>query len=146
VDTVFLIVDGNVSEAEAAATLLGRAAKGAEILTAGSGRAALALLKERQLRPSLVFLEYSLPDMNGIEFLGAMRTVPWLAPAPAVMLSSTTTDRVVTDCFRLGACGFLTKPANLMDLREAVQDFARLTVRLAEAPRLPFEDSRRSAA
>jgi hypothetical protein len=53
---------------------------------------------------------------------------------------------VEPDGFRLGACGFLTKPANLMDLREAVQDFARLTVRLAEAPRLPFEDSRRSAA
>jgi CheY-like chemotaxis protein len=133
VNAVFLIVDSSGPDAAEAARLLSRVSRDAEVLEARGGREAIELLKERRVQPSLIFAEYSLADMTGVEFLGALRTIAELSSTPAVMLSATTNDKIVTDCFRLGARGYLTKPTNFMDLKDAVSDFAKPAVRLADA-------------
>jgi len=137
VNAVFLIVDSHEPEAAEAARLLSRVSRNAEVLEARGGREAIGLLQERHVQPSLIFAEYSLADMTGVEFLGALRTNTDLSGTPVVMLSAITNDRIVTDCFRLGARGYLTKPTNFMDLKDAVSDFAKPAVSLAGAGRSP---------
>ena len=120
----FLVVDHNGVESARTAEQLRRVQPGCDVLMSGSGAAALTLLKERRLVPSLTLLEYTLPDMNGIEFLAELRHTRWLDGAPVAMLSDHVADRLVVTCYRFGVAAFLTKPVALYDLRATLRDFA----------------------
>lgn len=130
----FLVVDK--SEADAARTMqqLAPAQRGSEVLFASSGERALELLEGRKLAPSLIFLDFSLPDMNGIAFLGMIRQTGWLSQVPVAMLSEPVEDRHIVSCFRLGVCAFLTKPVQAHELRETLRDFARPPQHLSSLP------------
>lgn len=130
----FLVIDG--SEGEAARTMqqLAVAQRGAEVLSASSGKGAVALLESRKVVPSLILVDFNLPDMNGIEFLGLVRQTRWLSQTPVAMLSEAVEDRHVVSCYRLGASAFLTKPVQMHELRETLRDFARPSQLLSSAP------------
>ncbi len=133
----FLIIDDNEAEAGRAVQQLQRLQPSAQVLVAGSGRAAFTLLEEKRVVPSLMFLDYNMPGMNGIEFLGELRSHRWLEGAPVAMLTETVNDRVVINCYRFGACAFLTKPAQLHEMRETLRDFAQPEKRMTAATVVP---------
>lgn len=122
---LFLVVDSAEREAAQSARQIQAAQRGAEVIVATTGEEALALLARRKVVPSLIFLDFSLPDMNGIEFLGRVRQARWLAQAPVAMLTEPVPDRDVLICHRLGVCAFLTKPVQTFDLRGSIRDYAR---------------------
>jgi len=121
----FLIVDSNEGEAASSEQRLRMISPGAEVLVASSGTAAVTLLEERGLVPSLIFAEFMMPDMNGIEFLGKVRSRRWLERVPVAMVTTLIDDRNIVNCYRLGACTFLTRPVPTHALRETIRDFAR---------------------
>ncbi|MCZ2111875.1 MAG: response regulator [Dehalococcoidia bacterium] len=120
----FLIVDGKESESARTAQQLKVIQPAAEVLIASSGDTALALLEERRLIPSLMFVDFALADMNGFEFLGKVRQRRWLERAAVAMLSEPVADKFIVNSYRLGACAFIQKPARTHELRETVRDFA----------------------
>ncbi len=122
---VFLVVDDNAAECGRSVQQLRLLEPVAEVLSADSGEAAIRLLEERRLVPSLIFTDFGMPGMNGIEFLGQVRQRRWLERAPVAILSEPVADRHVLSCYRLGVCAFLTKPARAHELRETIRDFAR---------------------
>ena len=130
----FLVVDKSEGEAARTVQQLAAAQRGAEVLVASSGEGALALLEARRVAPSLIFLDFSLPDMNGIELLGRIRQTRWLSQVAVAMLSQAVEDRQVVSCFRLGVCAFLTKPVQAHELRETLGDFARPSQHLSSLP------------
>lgn len=130
----FLVVDKSEGEAARTVQQLAVAQRGAEVLVASSGEGALALLEARRVAPSLIFLDFSLPDMNGIELLGRIRQTRWLSQVAVAMLSQAVEDRQVVSCFRLGVCAFLTKPVQAHELRETLRDFARPSQHLSSLP------------
>lgn len=146
----FLVVDDNEADLDATAASLLRMGPGASVLKAASGEAALRLLEEKRLVPSLIFLDYQLPGMNGISFLGELRTRRWLERAPVAILSDPMPDRLVVSCYRLGAAACLAKPASQFELREIVREHARPAQTMAAATTIPGETLgqmlRRSAA
>jgi CheY-like chemotaxis protein len=129
----FLVVDESAEEAQRTVQQLRAMQPRAEVLVASGGEAALALLEERKLVPSLIFAEFELGDMNGIELLGKIRQQRWLERVPVAMLTRPVPDRHVISCFRLGVCAFLSKPVPAHELRETVRDFARPAVQMAAA-------------
>ena len=131
----FLVVDKSEGEAARTVQQLAAAQRGAEVLVASSGEGALALLEARRVAPSLIFLDFSLPDMNGIELLGRIRQTRWLSQVAVAMLSQAVEDRQVVSCFRLGVCAFLTKPVQAHELRETLGDFARPSQHLSSPGR-----------
>jgi DNA-binding response OmpR family regulator len=137
----FLIIDSDGAESARTAEQLKRVQPGCDVLTAESGEAALTLLEEQRLVPSLTFLDYTLPDMNGIEFLGALRHTRWLDGAPVAMLTEPVSDRVVVTCYRFGVSAFLTKPVALYDLRATLRDFAHPAKRMTAATVVPGRGS-----
>ena len=134
----FLVIDGDERVLARSVQQVAAAQRGAEVLSASSGEAALELLEARHCEPSLIFVDFNLPDMNAIEFLGAIRQSRWLSHVPVALLSESVEDRNVVSCYRLGACAFLTKPVQGHELREAVRDFAR--------PARPGESTQHAAA
>jgi putative two-component system response regulator len=96
---------------------------GCDVATAASGPAALQAL-ETGLRPCLMLLDLSMPDMDGWEVWDRMRAHKELQATPVVILSGESPD---TDRARaVGIRAFLQKPQPAPDILEAVEQYCRV--------------------
>jgi CheY-like chemotaxis protein len=76
--------------------------------------------------PSIIFLDLKLPYKNGFEVLEWIRAQPHLGLTLVMVLTSSSEERDVAQCYRLGARTFLVKPPNqtmLTDLMLSLKDF-----------------------
>lgn len=60
--------------------------------------------------PDLILLDYMMPDMDGITFLGRFRAMPGMAEVPVVMVTADHEKEVRHRALEAGANDFLTKP------------------------------------
>lgn len=88
---------------------------------AGDGREALKLVE--QYRPHLVFMDITMPVMNGLE--ATVRLVKEFPGTRVVMLSVHTDEEYVLQALRAGAVGYLLKDAGRAELEIAVAAVAR---------------------
>ncbi len=71
--------------------------------------------------PDLVLLDVMLPDIDGFEVLGRMRSHPMLKSVPVIMLTAKATRESVLKGLHLGANGYITKPFEIEVLMTAVK-------------------------
>lgn len=62
------------------------------------------------LRPRLVLVDFNMPEMNGIEFVAAMRTNPELHDATVVMITTETSIERMEQALAAGADEYVMKP------------------------------------
>ncbi|MFC5863655.1 ATP-binding protein [Acidicapsa dinghuensis] len=98
-----------------------------EIFEARSGREGLRLADE--IKPSLIFLDYYMPDLNGIEVLRDLRNSPDLARTPVIVHSTKTFDELELQFFRDHSVSIfskqaLTHPDSAARLRELMDTLA----------------------
>ena len=79
-----LVVEDDGDTRQAVVRALGNG--GWEVVEAGNGRVALERLAE--VKPAAVILDLMMPEMDGFEFLDAMRTNPAWAAVPVVVLTA----------------------------------------------------------
>lgn len=97
----------------------------------GSARSALERIRGGE-KYDVVVLDYAMPDMNGLEFLEALRELPE-SFRPAVLMASAHADGAVAKAaMRLGVWDFLPKPLMPDDIRRRTR---RLLDRPASAAR-----------
>ena len=99
--------------------------------TAENGKQGLELI--RKVRPDIVFSDISMPGMDGLQMIAALRS-----EFPRMMITILTGFRdfdYAQTAIRLGVCRFLLKPSKLSELEEAVQF---MTGELANRP-VPVE-------
>jgi two-component system phosphate regulon response regulator PhoB len=98
---------------------------GFEVETACDGRQGLEAVRRR--RPSLLVLDWMLPDLSGTEVCRQLRSDPKLRDLPILMLTakSEEVDRVVG--FELGVDDYVTKPFSPRELALRVQAILRRT-------------------
>jgi DNA-binding NtrC family response regulator len=83
-----------------------------EIHSVGTAREALRAVS--QSAPALILLDYRLPDGNGVEVLGRLRTA---CPAvPVILLSVVATPRLIVEAMHAGATEYLLKDEDLAAL------------------------------
>lgn len=70
--------------------------------------------------PFLVLLDLNLPRIDGHGVLAAMRADPRTRLLPAVVLTTSKEDNDVLSSYRLGANGYMCKPVDFGEFREAV--------------------------
>ena len=110
-------------------------AEGFQVLHAESGEAALEVATKQSL--SLITLDILLPDMDGWEFLGRIKTMPALSRIPVVIIS------IVADRnkgFALGAAAVLEKPTSRQELMDALAQLGLFPVSHAAALRVLVVD------
>ena len=70
--------------------------------------------------PGIVFLDLKLPYQNGFEILAWIRGESHLASTPVMILTSSSEERDIAECRRLGARRFLVKPPTAEMLTEVM--------------------------
>lgn len=84
------------------------------LFAAEEGQAALKLIKDE--KPDLVFLDIDMPGISGLEVLRQLKEA---GLAPIVwMLTGKVQLEVITEAMNLGAAGYLTKPFDVVKIRE----------------------------
>jgi CheY-like chemotaxis protein len=87
-----------------------------------NGEDALTRLRDKTSdRPCLILLDLNMPKMNGIEFLGIVKTDPGLKRIPVVVLTTSSEERDVVESFRLSVAGYIIKPVDYRSFVEAVR-------------------------
>lgn len=117
--THVVIVEDDVELAALAAQRLKRALT-AEVLSFQQGLPALVHLQERP-GADLVCLDLSLPDVNGFEICGALRSAPRTAVLPILLMSSRTGVDDYARAHELGINAFLGKPFAMRTLVRVAQ-------------------------
>lgn len=82
---------------------------GYEVLAAAHGRDALNKL-EAGARPDLVLVDWNMPEMNGYEFIRALRGDPRWRALPLMMVTTETEIDQVARALAAGANEYLMKP------------------------------------
>jgi CheY-like chemotaxis protein len=117
-----LIVDDDAMIRKLITTTLQDVA-GYSLREAADGMAAIeAALEER---PEIVFLDYDMPRLNGIETCRRLRSDPATAGATIVMLTAMSDGRAQDSAVAAGADLFLTKPFSPLRLLRLVDELAQ---------------------
>lgn len=101
-----------------------------ELATASTGQEALDYVFEH--RPSLILLDYILPDMKGDEVTKRIRENPEAANTSIIIVTVMGDDAQKESCFRAGCNDFVTKPINPSTLKLKVDRLIHI------APRIPY--------
>jgi CheY-like chemotaxis protein len=109
-----------VEDDEVTATLISRilSANRYAVRNAGNREGILAGLKTS---PDLVILDVMMPDANGFDILNRIRQHPALKDMPVLMLTSLGALDDILKGLKLGANGYLTKPAKSKALLDAIK-------------------------
>lgn len=82
-----------------------------DVIEAENGSDLLLSIQENNLpAPVLILLDMNMPKMNGLETLRAIRSNPKHAHIPAVMISTSSDEKLIASAHNEGVNGFITKP------------------------------------
>ena len=100
-----------VDDSKAMRSIVGRIVKqvGFEILEASNGREGLEQLKSHG-DVDLILVDWNMPEMNGIEFLQAVRAQPGSAAFKMLMVTTASDLAHVETALEAGANEYLMKP------------------------------------
>jgi len=79
-----------------------------EVAWAKNGLEALSLIKD--FKPEVMFLDITMPVMNGIETLGALRAEGETKNLPIIMLTAVSEKNIVAEIMKLGVFAYMLKP------------------------------------
>lgn len=72
-------------------------------------------------RPHVIFLDINMPEMSGWDCLSALKSSPEFADVPVLMYSTSDHREEAAKAQRAGAVGFFTKPYDLKELKENLE-------------------------
>ncbi|KAA9346126.1 response regulator [Adhaeribacter soli] len=104
---------------------------GLNVRTAVADTAAAGLEKFRQEKFDCIFIDFKLPDLDGLELLQQIREEDALVPV--VLITSYGDERVAAEAIKLGASDYISKA---LLTPEGVSHSLRSTIRLSQAERL----------
>ena len=123
-EEVILVIDDDRGSRRMLLRALGEA--GYACRESASGVEALEMLHAEA--PSLLLLDFDMPELNGAEVLSRLRedADPAIAQLPAIMLTGFGGRATEVHCLEAGANDFVTKPINLPVLRARIDTQLRL--------------------
>ena len=113
-----LVVDDDVRNIFALSSVLER--RGMTVLTAGTGREAIATLDSTS-DLAIVLMDIMMPEMDGYETMQVIRQNPSLQRLPIIALTAKAMKGDREKCLEAGASDYLAKPVNTEQLLSALR-------------------------
>jgi two-component system response regulator len=115
-----LLVDDSEEDYEAITRALKKAGVNNPVFWCKDGDEALDFLKGSNVvkdnpkaqSPGLILLDLNMPGMDGRQTLQIIKEDVDLKRIPVVILTTSSSEQDVQDCYQMGANGFIQKPAN----------------------------------
>lgn len=125
---VVLVADDNHEFLRVVRRLLTERATPFDVRTVETGERAIAFLKRRAPFeaapvPSIVVLDFRLPDMRATSILRQMRASPELMRLPVLVLSQAGWAEDAAAAHEAGATDFRVKPSRVQDLLRVIEEF-----------------------
>ncbi len=93
--------------------------QGFEVTVAGDGLD--GLVKLESVKPDLIICDVMMPNLDGIEFVKAIKSHGDTQKIPVIFLTAKTDPRSMIDGINVGARFYVTKPFQLDDLLAKIQ-------------------------
>ncbi len=87
-----------------------------KVLEAGDGAEALETLKSEKVH--LILSDINMPNMDGLEFLGALKSKEEWKSVPVIMITTEGGSSKVMEAVNLGAAGYVRKPFTAEQIKE----------------------------
>jgi len=87
-----------------------------EIYEAGDGVEALEALRKQKV--GLVLSDINMPNMDGLQLLGRLKSNPEWKDVPVVMITTEGSQAKVLEAVQLGAVGYVRKPFTAEQIKE----------------------------
>lgn len=112
-----LIVDDSAAIRKILQRVLAQANLGVgKVLEAADGREALEALKQQPV--GLILSDINMPNMDGLQLLGELRSNDQWKHVPVLMISTEGSQTKVMEAVQLGAQGFVRKPFTADQIKE----------------------------
>jgi CheY-like chemotaxis protein len=92
---------------------------GHQLIEAENGEEAISRAATAQ--PDLIFMDLSLSDMNGVEVTATLKRNPQTSQIPIAIVSALPVNIWRTKTLKAGAAEYLTNPASVLELRQAIE-------------------------
>lgn len=100
-------------------------AQGYDVVIAGDGMEGISVAAE--YAPSLILVDYRMPELNGVEFLDMLRNTEGLTDTPVVIITVDPELDLRKNASQLGIQGFLVKPFSMEELMQTVTNLLQTT-------------------
>lgn len=97
-----------------------QASKQFTVESAGTGETGVKMAAD--IKPDLILLDFTLPDLNGDQVLERLRASDITAATPVIMLTALTDNVDVQRCRTLGALDVIVKPFSPRTIAKQIQD------------------------
>ena len=86
-----------------------------KIVEANNGEEALKILQKKDELPDIILLDLNMPKINGIEFLKILKEDPVLKYIPTIILTTSSNQKDLLECYEIGIAGYVLKPLKYED-------------------------------
>jgi len=91
------------------------------LITVNSGQHLMETLLLSTYKPNIIFIDYNMPNKNGLECLKEIKGNDLIKDTPVIMMSGIASGDLIDDMYNAGAHFFLQKPSTPEQLKEKVK-------------------------
>ena len=113
----FLIVDDSSTMRRIIINTLSRLGH-RDVIEAANGREGLDRLAHNQV--DMIFTDWNMPEMNGIEFVRAIRAMDGMSAVPILMVTTNAAKADIVEALRAGVNNYVVKPFTPDTMREKI--------------------------
>ena len=111
-----------IDDSQAVRRIIGNIMKGLgyDTIQAGNGLEGLSQLEAHGLQ-DIVLVDWNMPEMNGLEFIKAVRAIPAYGDMPIMMITTETEMENISQAFLAGVNEYVMKPFDKDMILEKLQ-------------------------
>jgi two-component system, chemotaxis family, chemotaxis protein CheY len=111
-----------IDDSQAVRRIIGNIMKrlGYDTIEAGNGLEGLSQLEAHGLQ-DIVLVDWNMPEMNGLEFIKAVRAIPAYGDMPIMMITTETEMENISQAFLAGVNEYVMKPFDKEMILEKLQ-------------------------
>ena len=141
-ETDILLIEDNPTDAELILRILKKQKFDLKIQIVNDGALAMEVLSELSSNlsenstkiPRVILLDLDMPKVDGLQVLRRIKADKFINTIPVVILTSSTNERDIAECYKAQANSYVVKPLDYDDFFQAVSTIVHYWIDLNRSP------------